>query len=409
MVPASSALTPPATPHPSPKLRIGVVAPRFHHSILGGAELHARWLVEKLAGVGHNVDVFTTCAMDERTLANVLPPGDEPYGSVCVHRYLVDEFDPETRSDVDYAIHDGADLTLEEEEELWLRNGVGSRAMESALAEASDKLDLVLALPYLAGTTYFAFCAAPRRFCLIPCLHDEPYARLAFTKRMLSEAKALLFNTLPEYQLARTIVPDLAPAAVVGLGLEVPQAPDSEAFRRRYGVYGPFAVFVGRLEAAKNVPLLIRYFLRYKARRGGELTLLLVGDGEVEPPPSPHVRQLRIDWADRDAMLTTASILFQPSLRESFSIVMMQAWLCGAPVVAHADGRVATFHCQQSNGGLWFRDYLEFEIILDRLQADGDLAARLGASGNRYVRREYGWDPVLVRFHAALSACGVTR
>ena len=164
---------------------------------------------------------------------------------------------------------------------------------------------------------------------------------------------------------------------------------------------------MGRLELDKNVPLLIRYFLRYKERRGGDLELLLVGDGDVRPPESPDLRKLTIDWADRDSMLRAAMLLFQPSLNESLSIVMMQAWLCGTPVLAHARGEVSTYHCRRSNGGLWFANYPEFEEMVDRLERDHVLRKALGANGREYVRGEYAWPAVLERFEAALAACGV--
>ena len=314
--------------------------------------------------------------------------------------------DHATRGELDRRIRRGQPLSLEEEER-WLRAGPASAAMEEDLRGRGPELDAVVALPYLAATTYFAFRAVPERFFLVPCLHDEPFARLSTTRLMLARARGVLFNTAPERELARRLAPSLARSAVVGLGFDPPVAADPEAFRARYGVSGPFAVFVGRLEQDKNVPLLVRYFLRYQERRRSELELLLVGGGDVEPPASAQVRRLSIDWADRDALLGAASLLFQPSLNESLSIVMMQAWLCGTPIMVHAGGEVSTYHCRRSNGGLWFASYPEFEEMVGRLEADQELRRALGANGREYVRREYGWPAVLDRFEAALGASGV--
>ena len=314
--------------------------------------------------------------------------------------------DHATRGELDRRIRRGQPLSLEEEER-WLRAGPASAAMEEDLRGRGPELDAVVALPYLAATTYFAFRAVPERFFLVPCLHDEPFARLSTTRLMLARARGVLFNTAPERELARRLAPSLARSAVVGLGFDPPVAADPEAFRARYGVRGPFAVFVGRLEQDKNVPLLIRCFLRYKERRGGDLDLLLVADGDVQPPGDRHVRRLSIAWADRDAMLQAALLLFQPSRNESLSIVMMQAWLCGTPILVHAGGEVSTFHCGRSNGGLWFANYPEFEEMVARLEGDRSLRDGLGANGRDYVRREYAWPAVLERFEAALAAAGV--
>jgi glycosyltransferase involved in cell wall biosynthesis len=370
--------------------------------VVGGAELHARWLAERLWGAGHEVEVFTTCALDSQTWDNTLAAGSERMGPLLVHRFPVDPQNPEARLALDRFIRAGLHVTLLDEER-WLRSGVCSREMERALRERGHDFDMVLGLPYLAGTTYFAFRAVPERFCLIPCLHDEPFARCTFTRRMLSDSRGLLFNTVPEQKLACSIAARLSPSAVVGLGFDPPPKIDAEAFARKYGITRPFAMFVGRLELDKNVPLLIRYFLRYKRLHGGDLVLLLVGEGDVSVPESPDVHRMTIDWSDRDAMLRAAAVLFQPSLKESLSIVMMQAWASGLPVLVDGGSSVSRYHCEQSNGGLWFDTYFEFDEALQRLEADPHLRAGLGANGREYVQREYSWTVVLERFHQAMN------
>ena len=319
-----------------------------------------------------------------------------------VHRFPVDRLDRRARDELDRRIRQGHRLSLEEEER-WMRAGPASAAMEEDLRRRGQEFDAVVGLPYIAGTTYFAFRAVSERFFLVPCLHDEPFARMSTTGQMLRHARGVLFNTEPERGLARRLFPSLGPSAVVGLGFDPPATAEPDAFGARYGVRRPFAVFVGRLDPGKNVPLLIDHFLRYKERRGGDLELLLVGDGGVKPPAHEHVRQLSIDWSDRDSMLRAAVLLFQPSLNESLSIVMMQAWLCGTPVLVHAGGEVSMDHCRRSNGGLWFANYPEFEEMVARLEADEKLRNALGANGRDFVRREYGWPAVLERFEAALA------
>ena len=73
----------------------------------------------------------------------------------------------------------------------------------------------------------------------MPCLHDEPFAFLSTTARMLTGSRGLIFNTEPERELARRIVPELAPSAVVGLGFEPQVTGDSAAFRARASVRPP--------------------------------------------------------------------------------------------------------------------------------------------------------------------------
>jgi glycosyltransferase involved in cell wall biosynthesis len=389
---------PPVTP-PSP-LRLGLVVPRYGPALVGGAELHARQLAQRLAGAGHAVDVLTTCALDHYTWRNELPAGTERDGGVVVRRFPVDERDLGLHQALERAIVGGFGLSREEER-LWLRHGVASAAMEDELDAAGDRYDYVLAMPYLFGTTYFAVATRPERTLLIPCLHDEPYAHLGFVAEMLTAARGVLFNTHPEAALGLRLSGGLNRHAIVGLGFEGNGSADPSAFRRRHKLHGPFLLAVGRREGGKNTPLLFDYFLRYKQRRPGELRLVSAGTGDVPVPRRSDVVDLRPDWAERDAMYRASTVVCQPSVNESLSIVMMQAWLAERPLLVHADGSVTRDHCERSHGGLWFGNYAEFEATLDRLTGDAGLREALGANGSAYVRREYSWEAVLRRFERA--------
>lgn len=388
-------------------MRIGLVVPRFHVDLLGGAELHARWLAEHLAAAGHEVTVLTTCALDATRWRNELPAGPETTDAgYAVQRFPADRRDLHEWTELDMAIRAGRELSLEDEER-WLRSGGASSAMERDLEKRGDRFDVVLGIPYMAATTYFAAQACPERFCVIPCLHDEPFARLGYVGRLLTRSVGALFNCWPERDLARRLHPRLGPSAMVGLGFEPPQAAEPDAVREKYGIQGPFVLFIGRLELDKNVPQLLEYFVRYKERNPGPIQLVLVGHGDVTPPTRDDVHQITIDWRDRDSLLAAATLLIQPSRKESLSIVTMQAWLSGLPVLAHAGSDVVRDHCLRSAGGLWFENYVEFEEMLRRLLEDGALAGTLGRGGRAYVAREYSWPAVLGRFHDALQSWGL--
>jgi glycosyltransferase involved in cell wall biosynthesis len=318
-----------------------------------------------------------------------------------VLRFPVDRRDVRRHGDLERDIHQGRVLSEAEELE-WLRNGVSSQAMEEFLGREGQDFDLVLGMPYLYGITYFAYTKTPDTFVLVPCLHDEPYARLQFVGEMLSGSRGLLFNTPPEVELARNLAPQLTDWAVVGVGFDPPKALDVRGVRRKYGLKHPYLAYVGRREPGKNTHLLTDYFLRYKARRETDLQLVLVGSGD-DPPESPDILTRTIDWEDRDALCRGALAFCQPSVNESLSIVLLQAWLAGAPAIVHKRCSVTRDHCERSNGGLWFATYAEFEGVLDVLLSNGGLRRSLGTNGRGYVEREFTWPVVLKRFHDAVG------
>jgi len=107
-----------------------------------------------------------------------------------------------------------------EEERLWLANGVQSTPLCDYLREHADRFDRILLGPYLFGLVHSAAAVCPSKSLLIPCLHDEPFARLQAVHRLFRSVAGILFNSIPEQELARRLIPDLAcPMSVVGMGL----------------------------------------------------------------------------------------------------------------------------------------------------------------------------------------------
>ena len=377
------------------RLKLAIVLPRFGEAVSGGAELLGRWLADRLSARGDHVEVFTTCATDHRFWRNDLEPGTEAMGDVRVHRFPVAHRDTHLFNELDGSMRRGNRLS-EDLELLWLRNGVSSEEMEDELDRIGPDFDAVLSLPYLFGITYFAYETCPDNFVLIPCLHDEPAAHTSFANRMLTGARGVLFNSHAEAALANRLAGRVAPSAVVGVGIE-PRGAGAASKRSR----PPTLLYVGRREPDKNTPQLIDYFVRYKNRHPGELRLAFIGAGDPLPRRSDLI-EIEADWTS-DAMYRDADVFCQPSTNESFSIVLMQAWLAELPAVVHGDCAVTREHCERSNGGLWYRSYVEFEALLDRLLASPDLRGQLGRNGREYVEREYSWDAVLRRFDAALE------
>ena len=69
-------------------MKLAVVVQRYGADINGGAELHARYIAERLARHA-SVEVMTTCARDYVTWKNELPAGDEQVNGITVRRFPV--------------------------------------------------------------------------------------------------------------------------------------------------------------------------------------------------------------------------------------------------------------------------------------------------------------------------------
>jgi len=80
-----------------------------------------------------------------------------------------------------------------------------------------------------------------------------------------------------------------------------------------------------------------------------------------------------------------------PSYYESLSMVALEAWALGRPVIANAHCDVLLGQCLRSNGGLYYANAEEFAAVLDRVLADDGLAERLGRNGRQFYERHYSW------------------
>src|SRR4030095_12225531 len=106
------------------------------------------------------------------------------------------------------------------------------------------------------------------------------------------------------------------------------------------------------------------------------------------------------------ALLARARVLVMPSPFESLSMVLLEAWNHGGPVLGNARCRGTRGPHERADGGLYFRKVGEFEAALDYLLDHDDTRKRLGAQGLAYVDREYRWPTVMAKLQALLPHAG---
>jgi glycosyltransferase involved in cell wall biosynthesis len=375
----------------------------------GGAEVFCRGLARALAALGHDVTVLTTCCRDpfHDWSQNHLPAGETFDGPVRVLRFPVDGTDRTAFAHYYQLIDRGLDLSPTQEEE-WMANSINSSALYRYIA-AKRKKYFFFFLPYLYGTTFFGIRAAGRQHSfLIPCLHNEPFAYLAIMQEMFSRVRGCLFLSEPERDLANALFPIYEKEnLVLGGGLDRECVGDAARFRAHYKITDPYALCVGRKVPGKGTDLLVSYFEAYRRYCSHDpLRLVLIGKGKVEVPPElkDFVLEPELDeWTHVFDAMAGCEFLIQPSFFESFSLVLMEAWLNGRPVLVNGECEVTLHHVLESNGGLYFTNVGEFIEIIRLLRARPELAATLGRAGEQYVRSRYLWPATAMRLHDFLE------
>lgn len=395
-------------------MRIAIVVPRYGPEVVGGAETLMRDYARQLSAAGHDVVVLTTCALDHTTWRNELRPGTTVVDGITVRRFPVSQ---PRNLHVVAALHArleaGFSLDPASEEE-WVRNTGYSEPLLAAIEAEGRRADVLLFAPYLFASTVYGARIHPQRSIVVPCLHDEPYARFQTIQRSLSECAMLVFNSEGERELAARLLPTMPEHAIVGAGFAAPTRLDPTGARRRFRLSGDLVAYAGRREAAKNFPLVVECVVAYDLglRRRDPVTLVALGSGPARLPDCARPWVADIGYVSHETkldLLAAAVATIQLSLMESFSYAVMESWLCGVPVIVHADCAVTRRHCEESGGGLWVRSPEEFAEALERIR-DGNVGSLLGAAGRAYVLERYAWPAVMGRLLAALeSVAGSTR
>ncbi len=396
--------------------RFAFVIPRYFDGIAGGAETLMGNMASRLKARGDTVEVWATCAKDNRTWANEFAPGVSDVHGIPLHRFPVDSRNLDAWIPIQLALHDGHKISTDDQL-TWMAESVNSRALYTHIARNAHAFDAIFFGPYLFGTTFWGSLIAPEKSILIPCLHDEAYAYQDVIASMFRQVRGCLFNAEPEMELARSLYGEI-PGGVVGMGFDMPSREYVNGLEAYFRDSTPYILYLGRKETGKNVHILIDYFVEAKAQEliPEHVKLAILGGGSFGDLHRPEVlsREDIVDLPhvserDKQRLLRHALYLCQPSTNESFSIVIMEAWMVGAPVVVHGACPVTRYHVEHSGGGLYFSSADDLAGVTNYFLRESNVRQVHAESGASYVRLEYSWSSVLSRFDTIVSNLILTK
>jgi glycosyltransferase involved in cell wall biosynthesis len=385
-------------------VKLAVVVQRYGLAINGGAELHARYIAERLSRHAE-VEVLTTCAADYVTWRNELQPGVEQVNGVTVRRFRVKhERDPLVfglRSDRVF----GSAHSIGEELDWLDSEGPTSPALVAYVEQHASAFDYVLFFSYRYYHAYHGARAAGTRAILVPTAERDDAVGLSIFQPLFRGVRALMYNSPEERTMIQAVSGNHdVPGVVVGVGSDVPAQTKPARFREKYDVRGPFAVYVGRIDQNKGCTELFDFFQQYLREPQGRMSLVLIGHTLLPIPEHPRIRHLGfLDDADKFDAIAAADLLIMPSYFESLSMVALEAWALGRPVLANSRCDVLKGQCIRSNAGLYYENAAEFVDTLKAIEQNRWLTATLGRNGRQFFREHYEW-PVIERKYLEMFA-----
>lgn len=387
-------------------MKVAFVTPRYGTEVLGGAELGARMLAERLAArPGFDVEALSTTAIDVQTWAAGYEAGEVDIDGVRVRRFPVDGGRAPDFDELSWRLlADPFRSDPSEQRAFFEKQGPVSRELVDAVRQSDA--DLLVFYPYLYHPTFAGAPLVGRRAIVHPAAHDEPALRLPVLRPVFQGAGGLVFQTISERRLVERIVPvGAVPQLLLGLGVDDHEPGDAAAARASVGLGDrPYVLYVGRVDGGKGTTTLAELFAAYKQRRPGPLALVLAGTVVHEPEPHPDiVVPGPVEDATKWGLYAGAEAFVHPSGFEAFSIVLMEAWTARLPVVVNGRCLPMREHCERGGGGLSFESYRELEVALDRILDDAELRAALAERGRAYVDEWFRWPRIMDRYAAFLE------
>ncbi|WP_195461551.1 glycosyltransferase family 4 protein [Alistipes sp. D31t1_170403_E11] len=407
--------------------KIAFVIARYGTGINGGAEVHCRMLAERLLP-SYDVEVLTSTIRIFGDSAK-----DYPEGTTCENGVVVRRFKPQpieanhnrqyrkqcklARRIRFYLQRLGILRVVSSLHPVW-KWGVAkeSRFLKSQVSYTPALLHhikthkagynaLIFINLYFAETV-LGSVIAPEKSILIPLAHPNKPLYYSINAPAFTRVKHIAFNTAAEERLCRSIFGKaLAPASIVGCGIEEAPAADWDRVKVKYGLPEHYVLYLGRVSEAK-VDKLLPYFLRYKKHFDNDVKLVLAGGFEASikrfEAPDIHFTGYVSD-EEKSAIIRHSAAMVNPSPMESLSLLMLEGMQNRIPLLVNGRSEVMKDHCRLSGAALWYDNGRDFGRKLHRLLSDSALRRAMSEKGPAYIHEHYDWDVIISKLRKLIE------
>ena len=383
-----------------------IVQACFRFAAPGGAEEHVLQISREMARRGHDVTVHASDILTETPWKRGKWPQNEEVDGVSVVRHKA-YIRPLAQRWSMLVIPDMISGLLGEDCDLYHAHSHRYFQLEAAASAAS---------------------ASEKPLIITPHYHPAEEKETLRTRVMLKLydlyaggsiyrfAKKVLTMTDLEKRFMASMVPG-ASCITVGAGIDQDEwkdIPAPDLFRDKFGLKGPYLLYAGRLASNKGLGLLLKAFASISSEFNGDL-VFIGKDWGMKAQLVQAARDFGVEERvrfldfipDRElykSALAGCELLVLPSQWEAFGIVLLEAGICGRPVVATRVGGVPEVVIQGKTGLL--APYGEPEPLASAIMKiiqDPENAKRMGENGRRTVLEKHTWPRVVDRILRAYS------
>lgn len=379
--------------------KVGIIVQRYGNEINGGAEYHARLIAEKLSAF-IEIEVFTSTALDYVTWKHHYKEGLELINGIKTNRYKTNkERNPEVFGELQRKIYEDEHIFKDELE--WLEEeGPFLPEMLEDIKKRENEFDFFIFFSFRYYHSFYGINVVSDKGILVPTAEHDEVLYLRLFKNFFKFPKAIIYNSVEEKEIIekvsdnREILSD-----IVGVGSEIPELFTPESFREKFEIKGDYFVYIGRLDENKGVPQLLSFYMKLLKEKEIDLTLVLMGKSVITIPEHNNIKYIGF-VSDKEKFdgLYGAKFLIIPSQYESLSMVSLEAWAIGKPVIANGRTEVLHGQCRRSNAGLWYYNYDEFKEIILLLSKNEELRKKMGINGVNFFKKNYSWNVIVDKY-----------
>ncbi|MBL8823440.1 MAG: glycosyltransferase family 4 protein [Planctomycetia bacterium] len=370
--------------------RVAIVTHRYGQHFAGGAEKSLRTMAKALQQRGYAIDILTTCNVHENRWSNTLPAGTVSEDGFQVKRFPIDPFNASKLGDAYEKISQRRGKVDHGTEQLYLNNSLSSQSLIAELKSQLDQYQAVITGPYLFKLVYDVVQACGSKVLLAPCFHNEPLARLEAFRTAYRQAGGMLFHSDVEAEFTSQLLGIHHPRhAVMGTVLE-PAAFQGNAASGQQKCGENYLVYVGRYCPEKGLDCLIEWLDQINRNSANPVKLVCMGQGPRKLPSKPWLMDLGyLDEAEKRDVIAGALALVNLSRQESLSIVALEAWALGVPVIVHEQCSVLKEQVKRSQAGRVVGSVQALKDVITTWMKNPDERVDTGSHGRTWVMQEY--------------------
>jgi glycosyltransferase involved in cell wall biosynthesis len=392
--------------------QIALVVQRYGKEVLGGAETLAAEFAKALKSE-YNITIITTTAKDHISWKNYYEEGESFEDDIKVIRFNPDFERTQYFHELNRIFLNGINpenfykysdieklswrkytnsMPIGFQEELIKWQGPYSSKLYNYLILNENKFDFIVFFTYLYPTTYFGVdCINDKKKIIIfPTLHDEAHAYLHIWKNY--RHFKLFFLTPEEKELAHSLWGDFN-GHVVNYGIK------DKGYKylnnNNRDLKEKYLIYAGRIEQAKGINNLVENFIEYKKDYpDSKIKLRLIGKLGMNLKSDKKYGIEVIGFVSEEQkykLMSEALALVLPSPYESLSIVVLESFMVGVPVIVNGSCDVLTGHINRSNAGFAYRNYNDFKNAINKLLNDSELNVNMKENAREYFLDNYEW------------------